>query len=81
MKLLSLSFATIPCSSNLIELAHYNRPLIVVHVQIHHRNLNCGSAGRSGGSSGGEHCLDDMVLAMVSLDLRLLAWWWGRVGV
>ena len=22
-------------------------------------NLNCGSAGRSGGSSGGEHCLDD----------------------
>ena len=26
VKLLSLSFTTIPCSSNLIELAHYNRP-------------------------------------------------------
>ena len=26
VKLLSLSFTTIPCSSNLIELAHYDRP-------------------------------------------------------
>ena len=26
VKVLSLNFTTTPCSSNLIELAHYNRP-------------------------------------------------------